>query len=106
MTPYFAVSLVAISCIVYHSCQKSVGNFVNPFALLAGAYATALVATVGLLCVLHRGSAGQIFVATFKTPAPLILGLAVLGVEAGFLFAYRTGWPISTASVVANSASA
>lgn len=32
------------------------------------------------------------------------LGLAVVGLEAGFLYMYRTGWAISVASLTANLA--
>jgi len=33
----------------------------------------------------------------------LVLGVAILGLELGFLLAYRVGWNISLGSLVANS---
>ena len=32
--------------------------------------------------------------------APMLLGISVVGLEAGFLYAYKAGWPVSTASIV------
>ena len=32
--------------------------------------------------------------------APALLGLSVVGLEVGFLYAYKVGWPVSTASIV------
>ena len=31
---------------------------------------------------------------------PILLGVSVVGLEVGFLYAYRAGWPVSTASIV------
>lgn len=32
--------------------------------------------------------------------APALLGVSVVGLEVGFIFAYKKGWPVSTASLV------
>jgi drug/metabolite transporter (DMT)-like permease len=32
-----------------------------------------------------------------------VLGIAIVGLEAGFLFAYRAGWKVSIAQLVASS---
>ena len=32
--------------------------------------------------------------------APALLGLSVVGLEVGFIYAYKNGWEVSTASVV------
>ena len=33
----------------------------------------------------------------------LVLGLVILGLEAGWIYAYKAGWQVSTASVVQSS---
>jgi len=33
-------------------------------------------------------------------PAPVFLGISVVGSEVGFIYAYKNGWPVSTASIV------
>jgi drug/metabolite transporter (DMT)-like permease len=35
--------------------------------------------------------------------APFLLGVAVVGLEVGFIFAYKAGWQVSTASIVQSS---
>ena len=32
--------------------------------------------------------------------APALLGISVVGLEVGFIYAYKIGWPVSTASIV------
>ena len=32
--------------------------------------------------------------------APVLLGISVVGLEVGFIYAYKNGWPVSTASIV------
>lgn len=31
---------------------------------------------------------------------PFLLGVSIVGLEVGFIYAYKAGWPISTASIV------
>ena len=31
--------------------------------------------------------------------APVLLGMSVVGLEVGFIYAYKAGWPVSTASI-------
>ena len=37
-----------------------------------------------------------------KSFLSVVLALAIVGLEVGFVFVYRAGWAVSTASVVAN----
>ena len=30
----------------------------------------------------------------------MLLGISVVGLEVGFIYAYKAGWPVSTASIV------
>ncbi len=32
--------------------------------------------------------------------APVFLGISVVGLEVGFIYAYKNGWAVSTASIV------
>ena len=32
--------------------------------------------------------------------APVLLGMSVVGLEVGFIYAYKVGWPVSTVSTV------
>lgn len=35
--------------------------------------------------------------------APIFLGISVVGLEVGFIYAYKIGWAVSTASIVQNA---
>lgn len=32
--------------------------------------------------------------------APFVLGLVIVGLEVGYIYAYKAGWPVSTAQIV------
>lgn len=97
----FPVALVIVSAVVYHLAQKSLGAASSPWPVLALAYAIALVIT--LLLALASGDDLVRLPPRSDATAALLIGLGALGVEAGFFFAYRAGWPLASASVIANA---
>jgi phosphate/sulfate permease len=32
--------------------------------------------------------------------APFVLGIVIVGLEVGYIYAYKAGWPVSTAQIV------
>ena len=36
--------------------------------------------------------------------ASIVLGLVIIGLEAGWIFAYKAGWPVSTGFIVQSAA--
>lgn len=94
----FPLAIVIGAGIAYHVVQKA-ASAARPWRMLAIAYAAALTASLAL--ALASKDAGA-------TPphrelgAALLLGLAIFGVEAGFFFVYRAGWPLASASVIAS----
>lgn len=93
------LALAVVSNIVYHICTKSVPDNVSPFATLTITYLVgAALSTVmffitdpehDLLRELGR-----------MNWAPYVLGLVIVGLEVGFIYAYKAGWQVSTASMV------
>ena len=96
------IGLVILSNIVYQICAKSVPDSVNPFASLVVTYligavcAALLYATVG-------GGTHLLRELTRVNWASCVLGLVIVGLEVGFIFAYQAGWQVSTASIVQSS---
>lgn len=93
------IALIVFSNIVYQICAKSVPKDMNTMASMIITY------LVGALC------SGILFFALFKdgnlaaelkktNPATILLGVSVVGLEVGFIYAYKAGWPVSTASTV------
>lgn len=85
--------------VAYHLAQKSVPGDAVPVVVIGLAYAAGLAACVGV--VLASGAPVAETVRAAWRPA-LGIGLGALVIEAGFLLAYRAGWPISSASLVVN----
>ena len=64
------------------------------FALLVGAGLSAV-----LFKAMNRG--GSLLREYGKLNwAPFVLGLVIVGLEVGYIYAYKAGWPVSTAAIV------
>lgn len=95
------IALVVLSNTFYHICAKSSPEGVNPFATLTVTYMVGVVCSVGLYFLTGGGSLLKEF--PKMNWAPYALGLVIIGLEAGNIYAYKAGWKISTASIVQNS---
>lgn len=98
---WFAIALVLLSNVVYHLALRAVPREANPAVATLAAYLVATLATAATLPVLARDV--QILPA-FRTLnwSTVLVGVAIVGIEIGYLLAYRAGWTLSTASVTAN----
>jgi len=93
------MALVIFSNVMYQICAKTIPQEMNPFASLIITYVTGAVVSLILYFVLEKDA--NIFREFQKTSwAPVIFGLTIVGLEVGWVFAYKSGWPISTAQVV------
>lgn len=93
------IGLVVISNIIYQICAKSSSEQVNPFAALTVTYLVAALISALLFLLLGKGANLWKEYAGLNW-APFVLGVVIVGLEAGFLFAYQAGWQVSTASLV------
>lgn len=97
----FSIALIVASNILYNICQKSTPAGANAFASLLVTYLTAAVITaVTLVVYYHDKRLAQSL--TELNWTSVALGLAIVGLEFGYLMAYRAGWDISVGSLVAN----
>ena len=93
------IALVVLSNVVYQICSKSVPEGMNPFASLTATYLVGAVASGILFFALDRG--GNLIHEYQKTNwAPLVLGIVIVGLEAGWIYAYKAGWQVSTGFIV------
>ncbi len=96
------IALVVFSNVVYQVCAKSVPADMNPFASLTVTYLVGAASSGLLYFVFNRQ--GNIIKELAKINwAPFVLGLVIVGLEVGFIYAYKAGWQVSTASVVQSS---
>lgn len=95
---YISIVLVIVCNLTYHIAQKATPQGINPIVALTATYATALVFTVLLLFIYPSKTDIS---ESFKQVnwASYLLGFAIVGLELGFLMAYRAGWNVSTAAL-------
>lgn len=91
--------VIVLSNSVYHICAKSLPAKADPFASLTITYFLGTVFSAAMFFLLNRG--GNL-VQEWKGMnwVPYVLGVIVVGMEAGNVYAYRAGWSISTLPVV------
>lgn len=96
------VALVVFSNTIYHICAKSVPDKINPFASLTVTYL--IGAAISLIFYLALSKGGNIFhELTNINWAPFVLGIVIVGLEVGTIYAYKAGWPISLEQIVQGS---
>ena len=92
-TYLLSFALVVLSIIAYQISQKSVPAGLNPWHVFFLVYTVAAV-----ICLILALSSGKGLLESVRHSnwAVWLLGLAVLGIELGFLLAFRAGWRAST----------
>ena len=93
------IALIVLSNTLYQICAKSVPEGMNPFASLTVTYLVG--AAVSGILYFALGGKGSLLKEYGKLNwAPVVLGLVIVGLEAGYIFAFKAGWQVSTAQVV------
>lgn len=98
---WLPIALVVISNVAYHVGQKAVPRAAHPLVATLGMYLVATLATLALLPFLGPASWRGAGVAVHWSVA--LVGVGIVGIEVGFLLAYRGGWPLSTTAVTATT---
>lgn len=93
------LALVVVSNIFYQICAKSVPNGINPLASLVVTYTVGALSSLLLYFALNK-DVNLLREFGHLNWAPFMLGVAVVGLEVGFIYAYKAGWQVSTASIV------
>jgi uncharacterized membrane protein len=96
-----SMAAVVFFYIVYHLCQHNIPQTTNPAASLIVTYVLCLILSAFLFFLFP---ANQGLVKAFRDVSWIsyVLAFGVVGLEAGFLFVYRTGWKLSTAAIYSN----
>ena len=93
--------MVILANTFYNICMKSMPNDVNPFGALMVTYLGAAI--ISAIIFAYMVGPSNIGVEITKVNwTSVVLALAIVGLEVGYVFVYRAGWTVSTASVVAN----
>ena len=103
MLYYIAIGLTIIANLFYHIFQKSIPENVNPFVSLIATYISAIVVSLAVFLI-YPGNSNIPLTLKSLNWASFALGIAIVGLEVGFLLAYRAGWNLSIAAAFSNVA--
>ena len=95
--------LVVGGNLVYHLSQKLLPRDANPLHTMILVYCVAIIACAAS-ALAYPGEKTFLQSARGTGLAVVVLGLSVAMIEVGFLFVYRVGWNISTASITVSVA--
>ena len=91
--------LVVASNTFYQLCAKSVPAELNPFASLTITYIVSAIASLLMFFIFRNGST---LAEEYKQLnwSSFLLGVVLVGLEAGCIFAYKNGWAVNSFQVV------
>lgn len=99
MSYIWPIALVVISNVIYQICAKSVPKEMDTMASMTVTYLVGAVCSAIMYFLMNKN--GNLIQEYSKmNMAPVLLGVSVVGLEVGFIYAYKLGWPVSTASIV------
>ena len=99
MSMVWPIALVVFSNIVYQICAKGIPKDMDAMASMTITYLVGAVCSAIMFFVMNRN--GSLLQEYAKINwATIFLGVSVVGLEVGFICAYKNGWPVSTASIV------
>jgi len=93
------IALIVISNIFYNICSKETPASINPFASLTVTYIVGAVVSLLLYFILNKN--GNIIHELKNINwSGFVLGIAIVGLEAGSIYMYKAGWNISSGHIV------
>ena len=99
MTPQITTAAIAIaSVVIYQLCMKVVPQNLNPISALVTIFSTALVCTLVAAKFAPVDTPSWSFAEFSWTP--VFVGVAIVGIELGYLLMYRSGWHLAAAPLV------
>ena len=96
------IALVVLSNTLYQICAKSVPEGMNPLASLTVTYLIGAVVSCVMYYILNR-DANLFREIRLTNWAPVVLGIVVVGLEVGFIYAFRAGWQVSVTQIVSSA---
>ena len=92
MSMIWPIALVIFSNIIYQICAKGVPKNMDVMASMTITYLVGAVCSAIMYFVMNKN--GNLLQEYMKTNwAPIFLGISVVGLEVGFIYAYKNGCP-------------
>lgn len=96
------IALVVLSNTLYQICAESVPEGMNPLASLTVTYLIGAAVSCVMYYILNR-DANLFREIRLTNWAPVVLGIVVVGLEVGFIYAFRAGWQVSVTQIVSSA---
>ncbi len=100
----YSIGLVIASQVTYQLAVKAVPRASNPFAVLTLVYGLAMVVCIALSAFFAGRPVGFADLRRLLNWPTWLLALAVVGIEIGYLLAYRSGWKLGVTFAVTSVA--
>lgn len=100
---WLSMLFIILGNVIYHLSQKAIPATANPVASVLVSYAVAMLFS---LLLLPKYLTGTSFAAALRTLnwSSVLVGVSIVAIEFGFLLAYRAGWQINLAALLASVA--
>lgn len=102
MLYYLPIGLTVIANVLYHIFMKVTPTTVNPLLSLVATYLTAAAVT-SVVYLFYPDKTALLAGLKELNWASYALGVAIVGLEVGFILAYRAGWNISLAGLISST---
>ncbi len=97
----YPILIIVLSNVLYNVCTKSTPSEINAFATLSVTYLVAASVSFATFFITSKNK--NILTEFSKTNwTTFVLGFVIIGLELGYILAFRNGWKMNTASVTAN----
>ena len=90
------IALVVVSSVAYQLAQRSVPATANAYVVFSLVYLLGMVACLSITFLAARPICFA-DIQLLRTWPAWTLGASVVGIEVGYLWVYRTGWPLGAA---------
>ncbi len=90
---------IVISNIFYNICSKETPAAIDPFASLTVTYIVGALVSLVLYYILNKNGNIMHELKSINWSG-FVLGLAIVGLEAGSIYMYKAGWNISSGHIV------
>lgn len=96
------VALIVLANTFYNICAKSFPSSLNPFAALTVTYLLSAALAFILYFVTKDDKSSLLEEYSRLNWVPFAFGFCLLGLETGFIYAFKAGWMISTTAIVSS----
>ena len=96
---YWPIGLLVLSNVFYHITATSLPSSLDTFFSMAVTYIVGAVVSLILYMTIGNGNSIAEEISNLNW-TPFVLGLSVVGLEAGAIFMYKAGWEVSVGNIV------